>query len=180
MDDSPTPCYYKTLGVPKDATLATIRKARRKLLLLWHPDRVREESEKTQRAEPFHQIQQAYEVLSDENRRQRYDEKIRLAELKAQKTEEQGSLLPRRSCKAASNDSGYGTGASSVGSSSARQRNSIQSYPVPSYPVPNYPAQFSYQESALDSYSNHEVPTCKVFHAAPLSSPKHQKEPTIR
>lgn len=94
MDDPVTPNPYKTLGVPKDAPLATIRSAHRKLVLSCHPDKVQDESAKKVKAEEFHLVQQAYEILSDETRRERYDEKARLAELRAEMAEERGP--PRR------------------------------------------------------------------------------------
>ena len=96
MDDPLPQSPYKTLNVAKDATLATIRSAHRKLVLSCHPDKVQDESAKKQKAEEFHQVQQAYEILSDENRRQRYDEKVKLAELRAELAEERGPLPPRR------------------------------------------------------------------------------------
>ena len=97
MDDPLPQSPYKTLNVPKDATLATIRSAHRKLVLSCHPDKVQDESAKKQKAEQFHQVQQAYEILSDENRRQRYDEKVKLAELRAEMAEERGSFPSRAS-----------------------------------------------------------------------------------
>ena len=97
MDDPLPQSPYKTLNVPKDATLATIRSAHRKLVLSCHPDKVQDESAKKQKAEQFHQVQQAYEILSDENRRQRYDEKVKLAELRAEMAERRGSFPSRGS-----------------------------------------------------------------------------------
>ena len=102
MDDPLPQSPYKTLNVPKDATLATIRSAHRKLVLSCHPDKVQDESAKKQKNEQFHQVQQAYEILSDENRRQRYDEKVKLAELRAEMAEERGSFPSRGSYEYAS------------------------------------------------------------------------------
>lgn len=102
MDDPLPQSPYKTLNVAKDATLATIRSAHRKLVLSCHPDKVQDESAKKQKAEQFHQVQQAYEILSDENRRQRYDEKVKLAELRAEMAEERGSYPSRGSYEYAS------------------------------------------------------------------------------
>ena len=63
--------YYATLGVPKDADKNAIRKAYRKLARECHPDvkpgdKVAEER--------FKEISEAYDVLSDEQRRREYDE----------------------------------------------------------------------------------------------------------
>jgi curved DNA-binding protein CbpA len=95
MDDPLPQSPYKTLGVPKDATLATIRSAHRKLVLSCHPDKVQDPAAKIVKAEEFHQVQQAYEILSDEKRRQRYDEKVKLEELRAE-MEEERRPAPRR------------------------------------------------------------------------------------
>ncbi|KAL9118142.1 MAG: hypothetical protein Q9187_005317, partial [Circinaria calcarea] len=78
------PDPYKALGVPKNASLATIKSAHRKLVLICHPDKFPDESIKAQKADEFHQVQQAYEILSDETKKQRYDERVKLAELRAE------------------------------------------------------------------------------------------------
>ena len=97
MDDLPKTSYYKTLGVPKDATLATIRSAYRKLVLSCHPDKTQDEAEKAVRQEKFHEVQEAYETLSDESKRHKYDEKVKLAELRAERAEGLGERsIPRR------------------------------------------------------------------------------------
>ncbi|MCJ1337869.1 hypothetical protein MMC09_003153 [Bachmanniomyces sp. S44760] len=85
------PDPYHTLGVAKDATLANIRSAHRKLVLTCHPDKVYDDSVKSEKAEMFHQVQRAYEVLSDESRRQRYDDRVKLAELRADVMKDTGS-----------------------------------------------------------------------------------------
>jgi DnaJ homolog subfamily B member 4 len=64
--------YYKLLGVNRDADEDAIKKAYRKLALKWHPDRnptKKEEAEKQ-----FKAISEAYEVLSDKNKRAVYDQ----------------------------------------------------------------------------------------------------------
>jgi DnaJ-class molecular chaperone len=62
--------YYKTLGVPKTATTAEIKKAYRKLARQYHPDVNRKpEAEKR-----FKEINEAHEVLSHPDKRKRYDE----------------------------------------------------------------------------------------------------------
>jgi curved DNA-binding protein len=59
--------YYDVLGVPKTATTDEIKKAFRKLARKHHPDAGGDESK-------FKEINEAYEVLSDEKKRQEYDD----------------------------------------------------------------------------------------------------------
>jgi molecular chaperone DnaJ len=60
---------YELLGVERGASEAEIKKAYRKLAQRWHPD-VNQEPEAHER---FKQINEAYQILSDPERRQRYD-----------------------------------------------------------------------------------------------------------
>ncbi|XP_028726300.1 dnaJ homolog subfamily C member 1 isoform X2 [Peromyscus leucopus] len=61
---------YEFLGVQQDASSADIRKAYRKLSLTLHPDKNKDENAETQ----FRQLVAIYEVLKDDERRQRYDD----------------------------------------------------------------------------------------------------------
>lgn len=90
MESPLPPNPYKTLNIAKDATLATIKTAHRKLVLTCHPDKFLDEAVKQQKSEQFHEVQQAYEILSDETKRQRYDERVKLAELRAEVMMEKG------------------------------------------------------------------------------------------
>jgi len=62
--------YYKILGVDKKASTEEIKKAYRKLAKKYHPD-LHPNDVKAQ--EKFKEINEAYEVLSDENKRKQYD-----------------------------------------------------------------------------------------------------------
>jgi molecular chaperone DnaJ len=61
--------YYTVLGVERGATDAEIKRAFRKLAQQWHPD-VNDDPTAQER---FKEINEAYQVLSDPERRQRYD-----------------------------------------------------------------------------------------------------------
>ena len=62
--------YYEVLGVSKNASDAEIKSAFRKLAKKYHPD----VSKEPDAAEKFKEAQEAYAVLSDENKRRQYDQ----------------------------------------------------------------------------------------------------------
>jgi len=63
--------YYETLGVPKTATDDEIRSAFRKLARKYHPDVAKD---KKAAEEKFKEINEAYEVLGDPEKRKKYDQ----------------------------------------------------------------------------------------------------------
>ena len=65
--------YYEVLGVDKNANADEIKKAFRNLALQYHPDRVSHDKKK-EAEERFKEISEAYEILSDPQKRSNYDQ----------------------------------------------------------------------------------------------------------
>ncbi|KAF8606599.1 DnaJ-domain-containing protein [Ceratobasidium sp. AG-I] len=63
--------YYGLLGVSKSATEDEIKKGYKKMALKWHPDRNKDNTELA--SKKFKEISEAFEVLSDKNKREVYD-----------------------------------------------------------------------------------------------------------
>ena len=63
--------YYESLGVSKSADEKEIKKAYKKLAMKYHPDRTAGDKAKE---EMFKEIQEAYEVLKDDQKRAAYDQ----------------------------------------------------------------------------------------------------------
>lgn len=61
--------YYSILGVDRSSTLSDIKKAYRKLAVVWHPDK----NKSPEAPDKFKQISEAYSVLSDPKKRDIYD-----------------------------------------------------------------------------------------------------------
>jgi DnaJ-class molecular chaperone len=63
--------YYDVLGISKDASEDEVKKSYRKLAVKWHPDKNPDNKEEAEAR--FKEISEAYQVLSDEKKRQIYD-----------------------------------------------------------------------------------------------------------
>ena len=62
--------YYECLGVSKDADAGELKKAYRKLAMQYHPDRNPDDAEAEK---SFKEVNEAYEVLKDDDKRAAYD-----------------------------------------------------------------------------------------------------------
>ncbi len=65
--------YYEVLEIDRSATEADIKQAYRKMARKYHPD-VSQDTDKKQAEERFKEINEAYEVLSDKQKRATYDQ----------------------------------------------------------------------------------------------------------
>lgn len=68
--------YYEVLGVQKQASADDIKKAYKKLAIKYHPDRQngKSDAEKKEAEDKFKEATEAYSVLSDQTKRQQYDQ----------------------------------------------------------------------------------------------------------
>lgn len=71
---APARTLYSALGITPDADGVALKSAYRRMARQWHPDVCREPEAPTR----FHELQQAYAVLSDAGQRQRYDVGLKL------------------------------------------------------------------------------------------------------
>ncbi|CAP91252.1 Pc13g01830 [Penicillium rubens Wisconsin 54-1255] len=85
---------YAVLGVAKEATIPEIRAAHRKRVLKCHPDKIQDESQRIAAQDEFQKVQQAYELLSDDVRRTKHDQKVKIAELKRELLERRRTEVP--------------------------------------------------------------------------------------
>lgn len=68
------PNYYEILGISNDATKEEVKQKFRELAKKTHPDKTKEDSE-----EEMIKLNKAYEVLSDKDRRERYDKYLKVS-----------------------------------------------------------------------------------------------------
>ena len=66
--------YYKILELKRNANEKDIKKSYRKLALKWHPDKHSSEDDKTKAQKKFQEVAEAYEVLSDPEKRRIFDQ----------------------------------------------------------------------------------------------------------
>src|SRR5690606_40843626 len=65
--------YYELLGVSKNASANEIKKAYRKAAIQFHPDKAKGEEQKKEFEAKFKQVNKAYDVLKDPQKKAAYD-----------------------------------------------------------------------------------------------------------
>jgi molecular chaperone DnaJ len=90
----PTRDPYELLGVPRKASGDDVRKAYRRLARQHHPDANPDTPEAEER---FKEIQQAYEVLSNPEKKRQYDERLRTSARKSRSSSSAGTVGSARS-----------------------------------------------------------------------------------
>lgn len=85
------PDPYKALGVELNADAAHIKTAYRKLVLKCHPDKFPDPTLKALKQEEFQRVQQAYEILGNEDRKREYDLEVQAKKLKDELNKRGGS-----------------------------------------------------------------------------------------
>lgn len=63
--------FYETLGIPYNTSKSEIKKAYYKLVMKYHPDKIESPTEETYKK--FYEIQTAYEILTDDEKKKEYD-----------------------------------------------------------------------------------------------------------
>ncbi|KAK0626756.1 hypothetical protein B0T14DRAFT_534846 [Immersiella caudata] len=91
------PDPWKALGVDKNAEKSEIRTAYKKLVLKCHPDKVQDPTLKAQKQEEFQKVQQAYELLNNDAERTKYEDQVKLHELRKQAAAMMAKSMPNTS-----------------------------------------------------------------------------------
>lgn len=96
------PDPWKALGVDKSADKSEIRSAYKKLVLKCHPDKVQDPQLKAQKQDEFQKVQQAYELLNDDAERTKYEEQVKLMELRKMAQAAMAKNMPNSSASRSS------------------------------------------------------------------------------
>eukprot|EP01104_Vermistella_antarctica_P011399 TRINITY_DN3176_c0_g1_i3.p1 TRINITY_DN3176_c0_g1~~TRINITY_DN3176_c0_g1_i3.p1 ORF type:complete len:507 (-),score=120.23 TRINITY_DN3176_c0_g1_i3:40-1560(-) len=115
--------YYKILDVPKDANDAQIKKAYRRKALQYHPDKNNSSEEAAAKAaEKFKDVGEAYGILSDPKKRQRYDSGVDLEDMSMPDVNDLFSVFFAGDDQFGGGGSRHGFGGGGVGGQTARRR----------------------------------------------------------
>lgn len=152
----PDPWYV--LGLEKSADKSEIRSAYKKLVLKCHPDKVQDPTLKAEKQDEFQKVQQAYELLNNDGERIKYEDQVKLMELR-----KKAAML----AKSSSNTSAARTPPMKQYSFDART--SDARYKPATQPAP--PAAKIYTQYTTHSRSHEDAPRAyAVYEAEPRSA----------
>ncbi|KXJ92720.1 hypothetical protein Micbo1qcDRAFT_50559 [Microdochium bolleyi] len=169
---------YLALGVSRDAQLTEIRTAYRKLILKCHPDKIQDPLLKQQKQDEFQRVQQAYELLSSEKEKSKYDDMYRLNELQKEMSNmSTSSPGPPRSSRR-EREPEYYNGARVY---TAEPRSSTYASPSPKTYAPNTDSSRSYEEFSIPVYDHHPPRKTASYERGPKSdwekrSPRDERD----
>jgi len=141
---------YLALGVSREAQLPEIRSAYRKLVLKCHPDKIQDPLLKQQKQDEFQMVQQAYELLSSETEKSKYDDMYKLNELQKEMNRMSTSSSQPRSSRR-EREPEYYNGARVY---TAEPRASTFASPSKGYAAGTPPSR-SYEEFSVPIYDHH-------------------------
>lgn len=157
------PDPYKILGVSKDAQIPEIRSAHRKLVLQCHPDKVQDPKLKAEKADQFQRVQQAYELLTDDTERRKYDDKAKVEELRKQVHTKVHISTPRQSSR--HNSADFDTRTHSR---------------YPSRSAADSPPSATRMYSYTAYYDDEYMPGARIFEATRSSKREYSDKPSKR
>ena len=160
--------YYKTLGVDKNASDREIKRAYRKLARQYHPD-VNPDDQKAE--EHFKQINEAYQVLSDAEKRRKYDH---LGADWSRYQQQGGQAAPAMQYTPGQGSSSYGPQGAAM-----QYQQPGSAYPAPQQgyghyqqPMAGYPARqggyAQYQQPSPGAYQAQATPNYGQTYSVPL------------
>ena len=157
--------YYKILEVNKDASPEIIAKVYKILAKKYHPD-LQDDSNKAESAEKFKEISEAYEILSDENKRKEYDQEFLSSNQEGSIDVSEYENL-KNYCIQLENE--LNEMRNGFSSSNEQSSNYSQSYQQQTYTSQNYSNQ-AYQQAQQEAYNE---AVNKAYHDAYINNLKN-------
>ncbi|KAH7032869.1 uncharacterized protein B0I36DRAFT_348022 [Microdochium trichocladiopsis] len=160
------PDPYLALGVSREAQLGEIRTAYRKLVLKCHPDKIQDPLLKQQKQDEFQKVQQAYELLSNETEKNKYDDMYKLNELQKEMSRMSTSSTAQPRSSRREREPEYYNGARVY---TAEPRPSTFASPSSKTYAAGTPPSRSYEEFTVPIYDHHPPRKTASYERAPKS-----------